>query len=143
VIRRREDLERICRDVVERARLDEGGDPAGASVVQEMALALDHVQRLRRRSRGFKFALLERECEISTEIMGVRPATWHYMPGDWMERKKMVFKLTTALARVEHQRLRADFDYDKQTMALHDRLLQLLNIHAQLRQYDGIPQDTP
>ncbi len=74
--------------------------------------------------------------------MNIRPSYYRYMPHRWVEQSKMTVKLTAALAAVENQRRRVNVDYDKRMQALHDRLLQLLNMHAQLHHYHGNSEDT-
>jgi len=143
MIRRREDLERICRGIVREAKQGEGIDPSCDSVVREMALTLDHIQRLRQRNHQAQTIFVQRECELSSEIMGLHPNVHYANPADWLERKKMVFGLMATLARVENRRAQADTDHEKQMMVLHNRLLELLNAHAQLRQYNGNSEDTP
>ena len=114
----------------------------GTFVERELALTLDHIQRLRQRDRRLRRGLLERECDIDTQIMNISPSAHRYMPHRWAEQSRMIIQLTAALAAVEDQRRRVNVDYDKRMQTLHDRLLQLLNMHAQLHQYDGDSENT-
>ena len=140
MIRNREDLERKCRDVLRPAREQGEDDTPAPFVEREMALTLDHIRRLRRRERHIRHRLLERECDLETQILRVLPEAHRYSADRWAAGSKMVIRLTSALASVEDQRRRIAVDADKRMQALRDRLLQLLNMHSQLRQYDGDPE---
>ena len=142
MIRNRDDLERKCRDVLRAVQGDEDDETPASFVERELALTLDHIRRVRQQDRHFRRGLLERECDIETQIMNIRPSYYRYIPHRWVEQSKMVIRLTAALTAVETQRNRLIVDYDKRMQALHDRLLQLLNMHAQLHQDHGNSEDT-
>jgi hypothetical protein len=138
-----EDLEKKCRDLL-RATRKEGEDATPATLIErEMELTLDHIQRLRRHDRRQRYRLLERECEIETRIMNLRPHRRNYLGNRWEERHKMINQLTAALVRMENHHRRVAVDYDKRMQALHDRLLRLMNMRDQLYLHDGHSEDTP
>ena len=143
MIRNRDDLERRCRDLLRASHENEESETPATFVQRELALTLNHIQRLRRRDRHAHQGLLERECDIETQIMNIRPSDHRYMPHRWAEQSRMVIQLSASLAAVEDQRRRVNVDYDKRMQTLHDRLLQLLNMHAQLYHYHGNSEDTP
>ena len=79
---------------------------------------------------------------MSCPSMSMRPSAYNCEPHRWVEQSKMVVRLTAALAAVEDQQRRLNMEYDKQMRTLHDRLLQLLNMHAQLDDDDGDSENT-
>lgn len=73
-------------------------------------------------------SLLQAECYLDTELMGMERRTPRYSPYRFPEREK----LQRRLFDVEADRRRLDATVEEKLRELHDRLLRLLIQHAYL-----------
>lgn len=138
-----DDLEERCRGWLRAAGKGGDGDMPATMIEREMALTLDHIDKLRRHDRRIRHELLERECDIETRITRLCPLPHIYVDPHWAARNKLINQLTNVLVRIEEHQHRAAVDYDRRMQTLHDRLMQLLNMREQLRHHDGHSEDTP
>lgn len=98
-------------------------------IEDEMALALDQIDRLRERGDETLKSLLEDECSIGTELLQMEERTPRYSPYRFPEREK----LQRRLGRIGEERRRFQISHAEKLDALHDRLLSLLRKHRVLK----------
>ena len=121
-------------------------DPEGTPktfLEREMALVLDHMERLRRQDRNLRDQLSKRQCDIETRILNLQPLPNHYLSHHWLERQLLINQLTRSVLRLEDHQRRVAVDTEKQIQAIQIRLLQLLNMRQQLPQDHGDSPDNP
>jgi hypothetical protein len=137
-----EDLERRCRELVNAKRMGDWDSEPVAFVEREIAVTLEQLDNLRRRHEVQSHSMTERECEIDSRILNLYPRPLHYTGQIWTERITMINKLVNTLVTLEGQQRRAAIEYDRRAEALHNRLLQLLNMRDQVHEPDGHPRDS-
>ena len=96
---------------------------------RELALTLSHISRARALHRQLHRNLLHQECYIDTEIIQREPRPHNYMDFRSPEHDR----LRDRLRELEKERRHLAAIYEEKIQMLHDRLLVLLNRHAQLR----------
>lgn len=95
---------------------------------REIALTLEHIERVRALRESQNLGLVRVECYTNTELMQMEQRTPRYSPDRYPEREKFQRRLM----RIGEERRRLDSSTDERMRQLHDRLLTLLNRHAQL-----------
>ncbi len=128
--------EQTFRDRLEARARDLGGDADHeawdwsvlSTIDHEIALTLDHIDRLRELGKQLGRSLLQSECYIGTELVQMEQRTPRYSSYRFPEREK----LQRRLLAIDQERRRLAVTQEEQLRALHDRLLSLLNKHGQL-----------
>ena len=104
-------------------------DPIVSIVEQEVALTLDHLDRLREAHRRIHRSLLRHECYLGTAIIQREPRPPVYLDPRLPERDR----LRDRLRKIDEERRRWTVQYVKERQSLLDRLLSLVNKHGPLR----------
>ncbi len=138
-----ENLERRCQEVLKTSPMEDPEGTPKTILEREMALVLDHIERLRRQDRDTRHQLSKRQNEIETRILNLQPLPNHYLSHHWEERQSLISQLTGSVLRLEDHQQRVAVDTEKQIQAIQIRLLQLLNMRQQLPQYHGDSSDYP
>ena len=105
----------------------DSGDPS-LMIVREIALTLDHLDKVRKLHEHLARGLLRLECYIDTEIIQREPRPPVYEDPRLRERDM----LRGRLLQIEQERRRLAIIRDEKLQALHDRLLTLMNKHVYL-----------
>lgn len=114
-----EHLENRARQIVRSVPATES--PVGA-VEQEIALVLDHLDRLRFIHRELRAQLLRVECEVGTELLTIPPEAGRRGA------------LKGQIVSLQSERARLSIVEDEKIRQLHGTLLTLLLRHGQLTQ---------
>ena len=126
-------LEQRANELTEGLEAQRWDDSAVAVMQREIALALDHIHSLRELREQQRHSLLRVECYIYTELIQMEQRTPRYSPYRFPEREK----LQRRLQQLEQERRKLAADQQERLQALRDRLLSLLNRHAQLTFENG------
>ena len=125
----RKDLEAKARELAKDHQRDAWDSSILPVIEREIVLTLDHIDRMREIGKQLSRSLLRSECYVGTELIQMEQRTPRYSPYRFPEREK----LQRRLLAIEQERRRLSVAEEEQLRALHDRLLSLLNKHAQLR----------
>ncbi len=117
----------------------EGAATVGSIVKQEIALVVNHMDRLRAVHKNLHRSLLQIECYVDTEIIQREPREPVYIDYRLAERDR----LRNRLFKIEEERRKLAVTHQDKMQALHDRLLSLMQRHAQLTPQDGHREDRP
>lgn len=104
--------------------------PITATLRREIALVLNHINGLRTQQDNLLLGLTRMECSINTELIQMEQRTPRYSPDRFPEREKFQRRLQT----VDQERRRLLVIHTDKLHEMHDRLLTVLNRHAQLVQ---------
>lgn len=96
-----------------------------AALLREIALTRAHILRAKRQDRLLSRQFLEMEAQVDTALLQM---TYVFVP-DYQRRK---FKLTEQLREIDRMRMEQRTRHAQELRTLEDRLLALLNKHAQL-----------
>ena len=122
-------LEEKARDIA-RDRLDNFWDSSLLAVIErEVALLLGQLDRVRTLHDEMQRDLLRDECYVGTELLQMEQRTPRYSPDRFPEREKMHKRIQG----IHQERRRLTSTHTDQLHTLEDRLLILLNRHAQLQ----------
>ncbi len=122
-------LERQAREIVRRGRNREGQDPIILLIERDMALTLDHLDRLRDVHAEIRSSLMRHECELGTAILRREPPPPVYEDPRLPERDR----LRDRIRHLDEERRRWSVQYVRDRQAILDRLSSLANRHRQLR----------
>lgn len=120
-------LEARARELVAQS---DGRDPDALTspLAKEVALLLDHLDRLRALEERLTRSLLRVECYVDTELMQMESRTPKYSPYRFPEREK----LQRRLGELERERRQLAESQEKERQRLHDRLLDAVKKHEAL-----------
>ncbi len=121
-------LEERARRLLRDRRFSDVDAPLLPIIRHDIQLTLDHVNGLRGLQREQLRSILRIECYTDTELMNTDPKPSQY----FFTRRPDREKLRERLARLEQERRRLSLSMVERIQTLHDRLLILLNRHAQL-----------
>ncbi len=113
-------LEEMANSIVNRPDGDIPG--VGRILRQDIALALEHLERHRDLHRGQIFSLLNTECYIRTELKEVYRRT----PIKSLDPLPDRARLRKQLQKVEEERRLLQKEYEGGLHRLHDKLLELM-----------------
>ncbi|MCH8147407.1 MAG: hypothetical protein IH987_05340 [Planctomycetes bacterium] len=122
-------LELQAREIVRRGRQREGQDPIVLLIERDIALTLDHLDRLRDVHREIRSSLMRHECNLGTAILQRTPPPPVYEDPRLPERDR----LRDRIRHLDEERRRWSVQYVRDRQAILDRLLSLANRHRQLR----------
>ncbi len=106
--------------------------PVVASLRREIGLTLEHVENTRLLFSEQMRSLVRVECYVDTELMQMEQRTPRYSPDRFPEREK----LQRRLHQVGGERRKLVTAHEERVQRLHDRLLDLVNKHAQVSPQD-------
>jgi hypothetical protein len=116
-------LEAAARRILDGRSQGDSRWSAASTLDDEIALALSQIDRLRAREREVMESLLEAECAIGTELLGMEARTPRYALWRWPEREKMQRRLQQLGSEQRRLRLALAERLD----GLHVRLLSLVS----------------
>jgi len=137
----RNDLEEKCKRLLNSSRPHDLFALPSLMIEREMALTLEHLNRSRRRKSKLLNELESISQEIGNRLVNLRRLP-HEPPELWIDRDKIRNQLTTALVRLESQKIRIVSDYEREMQSHEIGLLKLLNKHEQLNMHNGNPGPT-
>lgn len=111
------------------AQADRADDPITAALERELSLTVSHLETLRRTHQSIERSLMRHECYLETEIIQREPRPPVYVDPRLPERDR----LRDRLRQIDEERRRWSTRYTEQMQTLLDRLLWLVNRHAQVR----------
>ena len=115
------------------------GTTVGSIVEQEIALVLNHIDRLRAVHKNVHRSLLQIECYVDTEIIQREPREPVYIDYRLAERDR----LRNRLLKIEEERRKLAVAHEDKIQTLHDRLLSLMQRQSQLTPHNGHRKDRP
>ena len=136
-----ENLERKCREVLRTSPMEDPEGTPKTFLEREMALILDHMERIKRQDRDIRDRLSKRQCDIENRILNLQSPPNHYLSHPSKDQQSLINQLTGSVLRLEDHQQRVAVDTEKQIQAIQIRLLQLLNMRQQLPQYHGDSPD--
>lgn len=107
---------------------DSPDDTITRTIEREIALVLDHMDRLRSLHEKLRDNLLQMRCYTDTELIQMEDRTPQYSPYRFPEREK----LQRRLLALEKERRQLALSEEDKLQELHKQLLSLLNRHNQL-----------
>ena len=129
-------LEKQGRRIVEHVSKNEDGAMVGQIIVaQKIALALDQIEHIRELDRLHHKELLQLECKIDTQIMQLAPE-YGQQEDDLISQRD---KLDNKLQCIDRDKRKQTLDSEALLRNMQDRLLNLLQKHAQLAPIPGTP----
>ncbi len=102
-----------------------------------MEVALEHLRRTRRTKTESLDRLAAIQQPIDNRLLNLKRHPTEYSWDLWVARDKIRGGLMHTKTRLENQRQQTIRDYEREVMHLQDRLVMLLNKHAQVQQDDG------
>ncbi len=117
----------------------EGAVTVGSIVEQEIALVVNHIDRLRTVHKNLHRSLLQIECYVDTEIIQREPREPVYVDYRLAERDR----LRNRLFKIEEERRKLAVAHEDKIQTLHDRLLSLMQRQSQLTPHNGHRKDRP
>ena len=117
----------------------EGETTVDSIVEQEIALVVNHIDRLRAVHKNLHRSLLQIECYVDTEIIQREPRDPVYVDYRLAERDR----LRNRLFKIEEERRKLAVTHEDKIQTLRDRLLSLMQRHAQLTPHNGHRKDRP
>lgn len=122
-------LESWARRIVDRDRDKPGAESDVERVLtRELELVLSHIEQSRDVHARQLRSLVRVECYVDTELIHMEQRTPRYSPYRFPEREK----LQRRLMAIEAERRKLAAEQVSEIGRLHDRLLTILNRHAQL-----------
>lgn len=126
-------LEAIAREVTRTLCMDRLDNSIGASVEREIAMILEHMERLREFHRNQLASVLLVETYVDTELLQMEQRLPRYSWYRFPEREKLQGRLQE-LGKERRKLLSA---YEEKLEVLEDRLLSFLHRHVHLRRENG------
>lgn len=120
-------LESRARELVAQSE-DHDPDALTSPLAKEIALLLDHLDRLRSLEDRLTRSLLRTECYVDTELMQMEQRQPKYSPYRFPEREK----LHRRLGEIEKERRQLSQDHERDRQRLRDRLLDAVKKHEVL-----------
>ena len=118
-----ERLEHRARAILGRRKHDEAAGGITSMIEGQLALALGHIDSVRRVHRDLRGSLLAQELYLDTEIMQREPRPPFYEDPRLKERDM----LRDRLRRIEHERRRLALLENETLRGQHERLLDVMN----------------
>ena len=135
-----DDLEDKCRRIIRNLK-KHSPDPTPATFIgREMALTLDHIDKVRERQRALGARFVDKELYIDTQIMNLEQRL-DLLP-DWLERTRLKNEFNRILDRAEWHAQRLAIEGESALQQLQTRLLELWNMYDQISLEDENPKDT-
>ncbi len=106
--------------------------PVISSLRREIGLTLEHVENAKHLFSEQMRSLVRVECYVDTELMQMEQRSPRYSPDRFPEREK----LQRRLHQVGGERRKLVTAHEERVQRLHDRLLDLVNKHAQVSPRD-------
>ena len=111
----------------------------GSIVEHEIALVVNHIDRLRAVHKNLHHSLLRIECYVDTEIIQREPREPVYIDYRLAERDR----LRNRLFKIEEERRKLAVAHEDKIQTLHDRLLSLMQRQSLLTPHNGHRKDRP
>ena len=109
----------------------------GFIIEQEIALVVNHIDRLRAVHKNLHRSLLRIECYVDTEIIQREPREPVYIDYRLAERDR----LRNRLFKIEEERRKLAVAHEDKLQTLHERLLSLMHRQSQLTPHNGHRED--
>jgi hypothetical protein len=135
------DIESKCRRIARKVTKHASDSTPTTFIGREMALALDHIDAIRKRHASQRAQLLEKELEIGTQIL-IMEERIDLIPNR-MERMRLVQELKQSLDRITMAAQRLAIETESASQQLQVRLLKLWNMYDQLSIEHGDTESTP
>ena len=125
-----DDLQDKCRRIVRNLKKNSSEPTPATFVGREIALTLDHMDKVRERQRVLGARFVEKELYIDTQIMNLesRPS----LANNWLEQTRLRNEFNRMLDRAEWHAQRLAIESESTLQQLQSRLLELWNMYNQL-----------
>ena len=125
-----DDLEGKCRQIVRSSKKHSLEQTPATFVIREIALILDHIERVREQQRNVGAAFVDKELYLDTEIMNLdsRPS----IKGNWLEQLRLKNEFNRMRDQAEWHAQRLAVENELALQRLQARLVELLNMYDQL-----------
>ncbi len=121
-------LEEQARALVDRSNREASRTAPTTGMEREIALTLDHLNRVRKLHDDERHRLRQLECTVNTDRLQIEPRGPVYVDRHTIHRQI----LKSRLFKIDDERRHLNLHESKEVQGLQDRLLQLLNTHALL-----------
>ena len=121
-------LEERARALADRSKREASRTAPTAGMEREIALTLDHLNRVREVHDDERHRLHRWEGTVNNELLQIEPRGPEYVDRHTLHRQI----LRSRLFKIDDERRQLNLHESKEVQGLQDRLLQLLNAHAQL-----------
>ena len=121
-------LEEQARALADRSKHEASRAAPTTGLEREIALTLDHLNRVRELHDDERHRLHRWEGTVNNELLQLEPRGPVYVDRHTLHRQI----LKNRLFKIDDERRKLNLHESKEVQGLQDRLLQLLNAHAQL-----------